>query len=121
MTSPFSRRRFLALTGGAGSARALAACGGTSKAPTGAPAGGNGGASYSGPNVTISFWNGWTGSDGQAPQKMVDQFNQGHPSDPVQMNGFQWADFYQKLPAAVQSGNGPDVGAMHIDDMPTQA
>jgi multiple sugar transport system substrate-binding protein len=37
------------------------------------------------------------------------------------MNVFQWADFFTKLPAAVQSGNGPDVAALHLDDMPTQA
>ncbi|GAA0576009.1 extracellular solute-binding protein [Paractinoplanes ferrugineus] len=116
-----SRRRFLVLTGGAGTAAALAACGGTSQAPTAAPAGGNGGASYSGPNVTINFWNGWTGSDGETAQKMVDEFNKANPGVQVKMNVFQWADFYQKLPAAVQSGNGPDVGAMHIDDLPTQA
>jgi multiple sugar transport system substrate-binding protein len=119
--SELNRRRFLALSAGAGSALALAACGGTSKAPQSAPAGGNGGASYSGPNVTISFWNGWTGSDGQTAQKMVDQFNQANPSVQVKMNVFQWADFFTKLPAAVQSGNGPDVAAMHIDDIPTQA
>jgi multiple sugar transport system substrate-binding protein len=119
--SAVNRRRFLTIAGGAGSAALLAACGGTSKAPTAAPAGGNGGASYSGPNVTINFWNGWTGSDGQTAQQMVDEFNKANPNIQVKMNVFQWADFYQKLPAAVQSGNGPDVGAMHIDDMPTQA
>ena len=116
-----TRRRFLALSGAAGSALAVAACGGTSKAPTAAPAGGNGGASYSGPNVTISFWNGWTGSDGQTAQAMVDQFNKANPNVQVKMNVFQWEDFFTKLPAAVQSGNGPDVAAMHIDDIPTQA
>ncbi|HEX5199158.1 ABC transporter substrate-binding protein [Paractinoplanes rhizophilus] len=119
--SDLNRRRFLALSGGAGAALALAACGGTSKAPQAAPAGGNGGASYSGPNVTISFWNGWTGSDGETAQAMVDQFNKANPNVQVKMNVFQWADFFTKLPAAVQSGNGPDVGAMHIDDIPTQA
>jgi multiple sugar transport system substrate-binding protein len=34
---------------------------------------------------------------------------------------YQWANFFQTLPAAVQSGNGPDVSVMHIDDIPTQA
>src|SRR3954470_3734823 len=120
MSSDLTRRRFLALTGSAGAAAALAACGGTSPPPA-APAGGNGGASYSGPAVTIQFWNGWTGSDGATAQKMVDQFNTANPNIQVKMNVFQWADFFTKLPAAVQSGNGPDVAAMHIDDMPTQA
>lgn len=119
--SELNRRRFLALSAGAGSALALAACGGTSKAPQSAPAGGNGGASYSGPSVTLAFWNGWTGSDGETAQAMVDQFNKANPNIQVKMNVFQWADFFTKLPAAVQSGNGPDVAAMHIDDIPTQA
>ncbi|WP_433363359.1 ABC transporter substrate-binding protein [Actinoplanes sp. CA-142083] len=119
--SDLTRRRFLALSGGAGTALALAACGGTSKAPQAAPAGGNGGASYSGPSVTLAFWNGWTGSDGETAQAMVDQFNKANPNVQVKMNVFQWADFFTKLPAAVQSGNGPDVAAMHIDDIPTQA
>jgi multiple sugar transport system substrate-binding protein len=113
--SELNRRRFLALSAGAGSALALAACGGTSKAPQSAPAGGNGGASYSGPSVTLAFWNGWTGSDGETAQAMVDQFNKANPNVQVKMN------FFTKLPAAVQSGNGPDVAAMHIDDIPTQA
>jgi multiple sugar transport system substrate-binding protein len=52
---------------------------------------------------------------------MVDQFNKANPNVQVQMNVYQWADFFQKLPAAVQSGNGPDVSVMHIDDIPTQA
>ena len=111
--SDLTRRRFLALSGGAGTALALAACGGTSKAPQSAPAGGNGGASYSGPNVTLAFWNGWTGSDGETAQAMVDQFNKANPNVQVKMNVFQWADFFTKLPAAVQSGNGPDVASEH--------
>src|SRR3954466_6236556 len=99
--SELNRRRFLALSAGAGSALALAACGGTSKAPTAAPAGGNGGASDSGPKTTGSFWNGWTGSDGTTAQAMVDAFNKVNPNVQVKMNVFQWADFFQKLPAAV--------------------
>jgi multiple sugar transport system substrate-binding protein len=116
-----SRRRFLALSGGVGSALALAACGGTKTAPAGAPAGGNGGATYTGPKVGITFWNGFTGSDGQTAKKMIDQFNAATPNIHVDMNIYRWEDFFQKLPAAVQSGNGPDVAALHLDDMPTQA
>lgn len=119
--SPMNRRRFLSLSAAAGSAAALAACGGTSTKPQAAPVGGNGGASYSGPNVTINFWNGWTGSDGTTAQKIIDQFNKENPNVQVKMSTFQWTDFFKKLPAAVRSGNGPDVGAMHIDDLPTEA
>lgn len=117
-----TRRRFLALSGGLTSGAALAACGGSSKPPgQTAPSGGNGGAAYTGPKVTITFWTGWTGADGDVAKKMINQFNAATSNVHVNMSIFQWAELLQKLPAAVQSGNGPDVGAMHLDDMPTQA
>jgi multiple sugar transport system substrate-binding protein len=120
---PLSRRGFLGAAGALGGALALAACGGKSSPPgaagaTGSAAAGN---SYTGPAVKLSFWNGWTGADGDFAKKMVSQFNTANPNVQVQMNVYQWADFFQKLPAAVQSGNGPDVSVMHIDDIPTQA
>jgi multiple sugar transport system substrate-binding protein len=116
-----SRRGFLALSGGVGSALALTACGGSHTAPGAAPAGGNGGAAYTGPKVSVSFWCGFTGSDGATAKKMIDQFNAVTPNVHVDMNIYKWDELFQKLPAAVQSGNGPDVAAMHLDDMPTQA
>ena len=119
-----SRRGFLGLAGALGGAAALAACGGKSSPPSGG-GGGSGsaaaGASYNGPAVKLAFWNGWTGADGDFAKTMVSQFNKANPKVQVQMNVYQWADFFQKLPAAVQSGNGPDVSVMHIDDIPTQA
>lgn len=117
-----SRRGFLGAAGSLGGVLALAACGGQSKPPgaTG-PTGAAAGASYSGPKVTLAFWNGWTGADGDTAKKMVDQFNAENPNIHVNMNVFQWADLFQKMPAAVTSGNGPDIGVMHIDDIPTQA
>jgi len=123
LDTSLTRRGFLGTVGAVGGALALAACGGKSTPPgtggaTGAAAGG---ASYSGPAVKLAFWNGWTGADGDFAKKMVDQFNKANPNVQVQMNVYQWADFFQKLPAAVQSGNGPDVSVMHIDDIPTQA
>lgn len=117
-----TRRRLLELTGAVGLTAALGACGGTSTPPgTNAPASGGGGASYKGPKVTIAFWNGFTGGDGTFIKKMVDQFNSDTPNVQVKMNIYQWADFFQKLPAAVASGNGPDVAVMHVDDIPTNA
>jgi len=123
--TPMTRRGFLGAIGALGGAAALAACGGTSKPGGGGGAGATGaaagGTAYNGPNVTLKFWNGWTGADGDFAKKMVTEFNAAHPKIHVNMNVYQWADFFQKLPAAVQSGNGPDVSVMHIDDIPTQA
>jgi multiple sugar transport system substrate-binding protein len=124
LSAPMSRRAFLGAAGAFGGALALAACGKSS--PPGAGGAGDtgsaaAGTAYNGPKVSLAFWNGWTGADGAFAKTMVNQFNQENPKVQVQMNVYQWADFFQKLPAAVQSGNGPDVAVMHIDDIPTQA
>src|SRR5919202_546984 len=117
-----TRRGLLSLGGGLGLTAALAACGGSKTPPTAsAPAGGNGGATYTGPNVTVKFWNGFTGADQAGIKQIVDKFNSENPKIKVEMNVYQWADFFQKLPAAVASGNGPNVAAMHVDDIGTAA
>lgn len=119
--SPFSRRGFLALAGGSLS---LAACGGGASAPggqAGKPDTGSGGADYTGPAVELAFWNGFTGGDGDVIKKIVSNFNAEAKNVKVSMNIYQWADFFQKLPAAVTTGRGPDVACMHIDAIPTNA
>ncbi|MGB9376900.1 MAG: ABC transporter substrate-binding protein [Mycobacteriales bacterium] len=112
-----SRRGFLALGAGAGAAGLLAAsaCGGKSATS----AGGGGGKAftgkYDGPKLTLQYWNGFTGGDGPTMKKMVEDFNAAHPNIDVKMTTIQWADYYQKVPAAVQTGKGPDVGIAHQD------
>ena len=54
-------------------------------------------------------------------RKLVEQFNSEHQNIKVSMNVLQWADFYAKVPTAVQSGNGPDIAIMHIDQLATNA
>ena len=121
-----SRRQFLGIGAGAGAGLLLAACGG-SKTPPGQGGGAasselfGSGADYSGPNVKLAFWNGFTGGDGAFMRKLVDQFNSEHQNIKVSMNVLQWADFYPKVPTAVQSGNGPDIAIMHIDQLATNA
>ena len=121
-----NRRQFLGLGAGAAAGMLLAACGGSST-PPGAGGGQTSddlfgsGAEYSGPNVSLAFWNGFTGGDGPFMRKMVDQFNSEHQNIKVSMNVLQWADFYPKVPTAVQSGNGPDIAIMHIDQLATNA
>jgi multiple sugar transport system substrate-binding protein len=120
--SALGRRKFLALTG---AGLGLAACGGGggggSAGQAGQPDKGTGGADYTGPAVTLAFWNGFTGGDGTVIKKIVEEFNAQAPNVKVTMNIYQWADFFQKLPAAVSTGRGPDVACMHIDDIPTNA
>jgi multiple sugar transport system substrate-binding protein len=123
-----SRERFLAMSASAGAGvMLLGACGGGDSAADkveSEQAGGGaskGGSQYSGPNVTLAFWNGFTGGDGPYMRKMVKQFNSEHDNIKVNMAVQEWGDYYAKVPAAVSSGKGPDVGIMHIDQLATNA
>jgi len=122
-----SRRTFLGLSGGAAAGIALAACGGGKSASEAGGAGAGAAPSttfsgtYSGPAVTLSYWNGFTGGDGPFMTKMVQQFMKENPNITIKANTVQWAQYYQRMPAAVTAGKGPDVGAMHLDQLATNA
>lgn len=124
-TSAVTRRGFLSFTAAFAGAGALAACGGGTSpkdaAQNNAATGDGGAAGYNGPNVTLAFWNGFTGGDGPKMKALVDQFNQEHPNIAVTMTTMQWADYYAKLPTAVTSGKGPDISIMHVDSVATNA
>src|SRR4029450_6956731 len=96
----------------------LAACGGSKTPPgTGGQASDDlfgTGAEYTGPNVSLAFWNGFTGGHGPFMRKRADQFNGGQHNIKDRMKVLQWADFFPKVPTAVQTGNGPDIAIMHI-------
>jgi multiple sugar transport system substrate-binding protein len=118
-----SRRGLLGLGLGAGGAVLLGACGNDGPNPV---VGGGGNAqpaatTYTGPNVALAFWNGFTGGDGRIMKSLVDKFNGANPNIKVTMNVYEWADYYQKVPAAVSTGNGPDLGIMHVDQLATNA
>jgi multiple sugar transport system substrate-binding protein len=122
-TTGFSRRQVMV---GLGAAATLAACGGGKTAGQAATGGGQAAQStfsgkYDGPAVTLSYWNGFTGGDGPFMKKLVQQFQQENANIKIQENTVQWAQYYQRLPAAVTAGKGPDVGAMHLDQLATNA
>jgi multiple sugar transport system substrate-binding protein len=117
-----TRQDFLLLGAGAGAGLVLAGCGGgpeNNPAVQGNSAGT--GKSYNGPKVTLEFWNGFTGGDGPYIRKMVEQFSSENKNIQVKMNIIIWETYYQKVPTAVSSGNGPDVGIMHCDQLGTNA
>lgn len=76
---------------------------------------------YDGPEVTLQYWNGFTGGDGPFMQEMVDRFMAEHDNIKIENTTQEWGDLYQKLPAAVTAGEGPDVGVMHLDQLATMA
>ncbi len=122
-TRDLSRRLFLGSLGVAGASTALSACSGSSTPPGTAVSSGafGSGDTYTGPKVALSFWNGFTGGDGPFMKTMVQDFNTANPNVTVSMNTLQWGDYYAKVPTAVASGAGPDVGIMHIDQLATNA
>src|SRR5690348_575697 len=88
-------RQFLAVCAGVALA-ALSACtvGGTSGPPA---------------KVTLNFWTGFTGGDRPAYESLIKQFNDGHPNIQVTMDVQPWDTIGQKLPAALGTGQGPDL------------
>ncbi|MET8084957.1 ABC transporter substrate-binding protein [Micromonospora sp. NPDC005197] len=116
-----SRRRLLGLGLGIGAAASLtlAGCGGDDS--TSGPAVGNGGKEYTGPKVDLKLWNGFTGGDGDIFKALVNQFNTEHKNIAVSVATYQWEDYYNKLPGAASSGNGPDIAVMHMDQLATFA
>ena len=118
------RRRLALVSTIAAATLALAACGG-GMSPEEAAGGGATApeftGEYTGPDIELSYWNGFTGGDGPFMTKLVEQFNTEHPNIKIVPNTIQWADFYQRLPAAVNAGEGPDVGVMHLDQLATNA
>jgi multiple sugar transport system substrate-binding protein len=124
-TGGLSRRRFLAVGGSLAAAAALSACGGGKSADEAAGGGAEAGSKftgkYTGPAVTLAYWNGFTGGDGPFMDQLVKQFQQENSKITIKQNTIQWADFYQKVPAAVTASKGPDVGVMHQDQLATNA
>jgi len=76
---------------------------------------------YTGPAVELAFWNGFTGGDGPFMEQMVADFNAEHENITVVSNTQPWGDLYQRMPAALTSGEGPDVAVIHLDQMATFA
>jgi multiple sugar transport system substrate-binding protein len=113
-----SRRSFLGVSAAVGAAGLAAACGGGSSGPGAQQStGGEFTGTYDGPAVSLAFWNGFTGGDGPFMKKLVEEFNGAHQNIKVTMTTIRWQDYYQKVPAAVQSGKGPDVGIAHQDNL----
>jgi len=68
--------------------------------------------------VTLEYWTIFTGPDGKVMQQMVDAFNKEYSGKiKVNMSVMPAADYYVKMPIAIQGGKGPDVGICHLDSI----
>lgn len=114
--TPLSRRSLLAAAGVAG--LGLAGCSAATPLVDVGPA--LPAAGYEGPPVQLSYWTGFTGGDGPTMRAIVEEFNASQDRISVEMNTVQWAQYYQRVAAAVHAGKGPDVGALQIDQLATQ-
>ncbi len=118
-----SRRELLRITGMSAGALALgpllAACG--VKQGPGATASHAVVATLGAPSkpVSLDFWNGWTGPDGEFAKHMVDQFNTETPNVKVKVT--TQADYYTKIRAAKVSNKLPHIAMMHIEQIPQNA
>ncbi|MEV4476710.1 extracellular solute-binding protein [Nonomuraea sp. NPDC049504] len=120
MSHPPSRRTFLGLAGAAG-LTALTACGGGTRLGAGSDAPATAaptftGGDYTGPKVTLEYWNGFTGGDGPHMRAMLDAFNQQFAGRiEVRNVTRRWEDLYPAMPTAISAGKGPDVAVIHND------
>jgi multiple sugar transport system substrate-binding protein len=63
--------------------------------------------------VTITYWNLFTGGDGEFMSAMIEDFNASHPNITVDELTIEWDNYYPKFTTAVTGGQGPDVAICH--------
>lgn len=121
MSTSLSRRSFLGLSGAVGLTAALTACGGGTKIGAGSSAPASAaptfsGGEYTGPKVTLDYWNGFTGGDGPHMRAMLEAFNKEFAGRiEVRNVTRRWEDLYPAMPTAIAAGKGPDVAVIHND------
>lgn len=71
--------------------------------------------------TVVSFWNNFSGGDGDFMAAMVEQFNESHPHIKIEVSGVTWDDYYNRLLTSVAGGIGPDVAIMHTTHVPAYA
>lgn len=104
---------------------ALTGCGGSgasSTADTGkassAGTSGTSAAAGAGDNQTITFWNVFTGSDGDILRDIVDKYNSENKNGiKIEMDIMPNDQFQQKLPAAIATNTAPDLVLFGIENL----
>lgn len=69
--------------------------------------------------VTISFWNGFTSTDGEILKSIVKDFNAANSGKiEVKMDIMPWDVLYQKLPPSIATKTAPSLVLMSTDNIP---
>ncbi|HUC94059.1 MAG TPA: ABC transporter substrate-binding protein [Paenibacillus sp.] len=103
--------------GGAGNGNGNSAGGGgtadaqDNSADTGGNADTAGGdAGKSGGKVTVTFWNGFTASDGEVLKEIVKKYNEANAGKvEIKMDIMPWDQLYQKLPPSIATNTAPNL------------
>ena len=75
-----------------------------------------------GEKTVITFWNGFTGSDKETLEALVQEYNETNDKNiQVEMNIMPWDSLYQKLATVLPVGEGPDILAMATERIGTYA
>lgn len=70
----------------------------------------------SGEKKTITFWNGFTGTDGDVLKEIVAEYNATNTLNvEIQVEIMSWDSLYQKLATALPVGEGPDIIAYNTE------
>ncbi|NDB96085.1 MAG: extracellular solute-binding protein, partial [Verrucomicrobia bacterium] len=70
------------------------------------------------PEITLRFWNGFTGPDGRPMQQLVKEFNRENPDIRIIMQRMDWYTYYNKLFVAGIGGRAPEVFIIHASNIP---
>lgn len=71
--------------------------------------------------IEVVFWNPFAGADGETFQVLVDGFNEEYKGEYFinsQTTANDGNAYYDKIKTSAQSGDGPDIAIMHIDQLP---
>lgn len=76
------------------------------------------GAEDAGEKTVITFWNGFTGSDQETLEALVQEYNETNDANiEIDMSIMPWDSLYQKLSTTLAVGEGPDFVAMAPERM----
>ena len=67
--------------------------------------------------VTLEFWGGWTGPDGDIMDQIVQQWNAENPNIQVTLTRQQWSPLFDAFVVASASNEAPDILAMHPQEL----